>query len=65
MMLIKVVKGICFCWAVWAVSVLFFAFLAFWWPDLDVMAGARAMTVMFAVCALTAVAVEGADKNNL
>ena len=65
MMLIKVVKGICLCWAVWAASALFFAFLANWCPDLDVMAGAGSMTAMFAICALTAVAVEGADKSNL
>ena len=65
MKLISAVKGLCFCWSVWAVSVLFFACLQNWWPDLDVMAGAWAMTAMFAVCALTAVAVKGADKSNL
>lgn len=65
MKLISAVKGLCFCWAVWAVSVLFFACLNFWWPDLDVMAGACSMTAMFAICGLTAYAVEGADKSNL
>lgn len=65
MKLISAVKGLCFCWAVWAVSVLFFALLAYWWPDLDVMAGAWSMTAMFALCAGTALAVEAADKRNL
>lgn len=65
MMLIKAVKGICLCWAVWAASVLFFSCLANWRPDLDVMAGAGSMTAMFAICALTAVAVGSADKSNL
>ena len=64
MMIINAVKAFCLCYVVWCVSVLFFACLTFWWPDLDVMAGARSMTAMFAVCSLTAVAVKAADQRN-
>ena len=65
MFIINAVKFGISCFCVWGLSVLFFAFIAYWRPDLDVMAGAWSMTAMFAVCALTAVAVEGADKSNL
>lgn len=58
-------KAVLWCCAVFAASAIFFTFLTFWRPDLDVLAGARAMTVMFAFCAGTAVAVDAADRRNL
>ena len=61
----NVLVGAGMCFAVWAASVIFFACFTIWRPDLDVIAGANAMTVMFAFCAGTAVAVEAADKKNL
>lgn len=64
MVIINAVKFACSCYFVWAVSVLFFAFIQYWRPDLDVMAGAWAMTIMYAVCALTAVAVSITDRLN-
>lgn len=65
MFIINAVKFGCCCFAVWAVSTLFFAFLEYFWPGLDVAAGARAMTAMFAFCAGTALAVEAAERKNL
>lgn len=64
MVIINAVKFACSCFFVWALSVLFFAFVAYWRPDLDVMAGAWAMTIMYTVCALTAVAVSFTDRLN-
>ena len=52
------------CAAVWAASAILFVFLGVWSPGLDVIAGANAMTMMFLVCAGTAVAVEAADRMN-
>ena len=57
-------KGFLYCCAVWAASVIFFACFTLWRPDLDVIAGANAMTMMFVFCAGTAVAVELADRRN-
>lgn len=64
MFIINAVKLAISCYCVWAISVLFFAFISFWRPDLDVMAGAGAMTIMYTVCALTAVAVSITDRHN-
>ena len=59
-----VLKGIGACMAVWILSAFFFAILSIWRPDMDVIAGANGMTMMFAFCAGTAVAVEIADRRN-
>lgn len=64
MFIINAVKFGISCFCVWSLSVLFFAFIAYWRPDLDVMAGAGAMTIMYTVCALTAVAVSVTDRHN-
>lgn len=64
MVIINAVKFAISCFCVWAGSVLFFAFIQYWRPDLDVMAGAWSMTAMYAVCALTAAAVAFADRCN-
>lgn len=60
-----ILTGAGLCFAVWAASVIFFACFTIWRSDLDVIAGANAMTMMFVFCAGTAVAVEAADKRNL
>lgn len=60
----NVLVGVGLCFAVWAASALFFACFSFWRPDLDVIAGANAMTMMFVFCAGTALAVELADRKN-
>ena len=61
----SIAKGFLYCCAVFAGAAIFFTCLTLWRPDLDVWAGARAMTVMFAFCAGTAVAVEAAERRNL
>lgn len=61
----SIARAILWCSAVFAASAIFFTCLTFWRPDLDVWAGARAMTAMFALCAGTALAVEAADRRNL
>lgn len=58
-------KGFLWCCAVWAASLIFFACFTIWRPDLNVLAGANAMTAMFAFCAGTALAVEAAERKNL
>lgn len=59
-----ILMGAGLCFAVWAASALFFACFTLWRPDLDVIAGANAMTMMFVFCAGTAVAVDLADRRN-
>lgn len=61
----SILTAVLSCCAVFAGSAIFFYCLTFWRPDLNVMAGARAMTAMFAFCAGTALAVETADRRNL
>lgn len=58
------VRFVASCCLVWASSTALFALIALGRPDLDVLAGAGAMTIMYLVCALTAVAVSAADQRN-
>ena len=51
--------------ATWIASAFLFTLISVIRPDLDVVAGANAMTAMFVICDLTAWAVTKSDEKNL